>query len=82
MARKQKATKVVKVLKKKEEELTEERKQELTDLVADQVNNIMVNVLPINTLKSMAVKKVKILTALTNKESQFLDSLDILLKVK
>ena len=54
MARKQKATKVVKVLKKKEEELTEERKQELTNLVADQVN----------------------------KESQFLDSLDILLKVK
>lgn len=82
MARKKKATKVVKVLKKKEEELTEERKQELTDLVADQVNNIMVSVLPIDTLKSMAVKKVKILTALTNKESQFLDSLDILLKVK
>lgn len=82
MARKQKATKVVKVLKKKEEELTEERKQELTNLVADQVNNIMVSVLPIDTLKSMAVKKVKILTALTNKESQFLDSLDILLKVK
>lgn len=82
MARKQKATKVVKVLKKKDEELTEERKQELTNLVADQVNNIMVSVLPIDTLKSMAVKKVKILTALTNKESQFLDSLDILLKVK
>lgn len=82
MARKKKATKVVKVLKKKEEELTEERKQELTNLVADQVNNIMVSVLPISTLKSMAVKKVKILTALTNKESQFLDSLDILLKVK
>lgn len=82
MARKKKATKVVKVLKKKEEELTEERKQELTNLVADQVNNIMISVLPISTLKSMAVKKVKILTALTNKESQFLDSLDILLKVK
>lgn len=80
MARKKKATKEVKLVKK--EELTEERKQELTNLVVDQVNNIMVSVLPISTLKSMAVKKVKILTALTNKESQFLDSLDILLKVK
>lgn len=80
MARKKKATKEVKLVKK--EELTEERKQELTDLVADQVNNIMVSILPTSTLKSMAVKKVKILTALTNKESQFLDTLDILLKVK
>ena len=80
MARKKKATKEVKLVKK--EELTEERKQELTNLVADQVNNIMVSILPISTLKSMAVKKVKILTALTNKESQFLDTLDILLKVK
>ena len=80
MARKKKITKEVKLVKK--EELTEERKQELTDLVADQVNNIMVSILPISTLKSMAVKKVKILTALTNKESQFLDTLDILLKVK
>ena len=80
MARKKKITKEVKLVKK--EELTEERKQELTDLVADQVNNIMVSILPISTLKSMAVKKVKITTALTNKESQFLDTLDILLKVK